>query len=620
MTIKLKLLLIAGVILIAMLFSVFSMQWSIATINNLNEANYLNNQLQADMLMLRRNEKDFLLRNQLKYLDKFEKNYALMQSNIGLLGQLLIKNNMQVKNFSVLEKVIEDYRDQFYKLVDITKKIGLDHKSGYRGILRNSVHKAEAIFKEIDNYKLYTDMLMLRRNEKDFIIRKDLKYLDKFNNNYQILVNDLNNTELDNSLKEKTLQYLDSYKVNFKNLVSAIEQKGINPKSGILGKMRSTIHKSEDLLKNYHRTIEASINNTEASIKINNTIASLIVAIFVIGFTLYLSRTITQSLNEFFKTLQKICETGDLSLRTKNSTKDEISQVGTTLNQMLSQFQGIIQHLHNVSSELNQSSQQFMSIRKDTFKKVEDQQLETEKVSHSIVDMTVSAKQIAENTTQTAEAAKKGNKVSNDGKSLVYSTIDSSKELEKIINNASNVIQQLGEDSNSISSILDVIRGIAEQTNLLALNAAIEAARAGEQGRGFAVVADEVRTLAQKTQDSISEIESMISILQSGSDSAIQAISQGKESVANNVSQINKAGETLNIIVSELDIIAEMSMDNANATDQQSVHAEEVNKNVTTIKVLGKDIIGNVEQLEMASDQMARLSTEMEEMVKGFSV
>ncbi len=620
MTIKFKLFLIAGIITISMLLSIFSMHWSISLLNNLAETQSLNNQLESDMLMLRRNEKDFLLRDNLKYLDIFEKNYSVMQDHIKQLGQLLMDNNIEIDNFNAQSEIIKNYSSQFHKLVDITKKIGLDPKSGYRGQLRNAVHQAEKIIKEINNYKLYTDMLMLRRNEKDFIIRKDRKYLDEFTKNYQLLINDLNQTELYTQLKQKTQDDLENYKSNFLNLVSAMEQKGLDAESGILGNMRSTIHKSEALLKKYHQIIQNSINKTENSIQTRNILASLVITLIVIAFTLYLSRTITQSLNNFINTLQRLYDTGDLSLRTQSSGNDEIAQVGNMLNKMLSQFQTIIQRLHSASSELNQTAQQFMTLREATFKNVDDQQIETEKVSQSITDMSVSAKLIAQNTTQTAEAAKKGNKVSNEGKHLVDNAIKSSLELEAIINNASQVIQQLGEDSNSISSILDVIRGIAEQTNLLALNAAIEAARAGEQGRGFAVVADEVRTLAQKTQDSISEIETMISVLQAGSTSAIEAIVQGKESVGNNVVQINQAGETLNVIVSELDIIANMSLENASATDAQSIHAEEVNKNVITIKTLGKDILHNVEQLKEASDRMNTLSSDMSEMVRNFSV
>ena len=620
MTIKAKLFLIAGIIALSMLLSIFSMNWSISILNTLADTQTLNHQLTSDMLMLRRNEKDFLLRNNLKYLNKFKKNYALMQNHIQQLGQLLTENNIQIENFKALSKIIENYQSQFHKLVEISQKIGLDHKSGFRGILRNSVHRAEDTFKDINNFILYTDMLMLRRNEKDFIIRKDKKYLDKFTKNYQVLINDLEQTDLDDPLKQKTLNNLEKYKSNFLNLVSAMEQKGLDPESGILGNMRTTIHKSETLLTTFNHSIHDAILKTENKIQVSNIIATLIIAILVIGLTLYLSRTITQSLNNFIRTLQNLYETGNLTLRAETSGKDEIAQVGNMLNKMMSQFQSIIQQLHTASSELHQTSQQFMTLREDTFKSVGNQQVETEKVSQSITDMSISAKRIAENTTLTAEAAKEGNKVSNEGKLIVDHTIKSSQDLEAIINDASNVIQQLGEDSNSIGSILDVIRGIAEQTNLLALNAAIEAARAGEQGRGFAVVADEVRTLAQKTQDSISEIESMISILQSGSDNAIEAISRGKTSVDNNVEQINKAGETLNLIVSELDIIANMSLENASATDEQSIQAEEVNKNVTTIKTLGKEILNNIEQLKTASDQMNTLSHNMEGIVKNFSV
>ena len=244
--------------------------------------------------------------------------------------------------------------------------------------------------------------------------------------------------------------------------------------------------------------------------------------------------------------------------------------------------------------------------------------METEQVLIAMTQMSASAQDIAGNTTSTAEAAEQANIVTREGKVLLDQAIGSTNELVVVINNANQVIQQLGEDSNSIGGILDVIRGIAEQTNLLALNAAIEAARAGEQGRGFAVVADEVRTLAQKTQDSISEIEAMIVSLQNGSAKAIQAITKGKEGVSNNVEQVCGSGQSLTSIVKELDSINEMSRENASATEKQSIVAEEVNNNVVKIKNLSSQIVDNIELLKHSSDQISGLSSNMEVLIKRF--
>lgn len=618
MTIKFKLLLISGGIAVAMLLSIASMYWSVNTINSLTETQNINHQLLSNMLMLRRNEKDFLLRNDLKYLDKYNKNFIIMQENISQLSVLLNSNNITIDNYDSLSTILNTYRSRFHQLVDLSKQIGLNPKSGQRGSLRASVHKAESIFKEMSNYKLLKDMLMLRRNEKDFLMRKNAKYIDKFNNNFQIFITDINDSDIDDTDKDTLLKHVGSYKKDFLQLSVLTEKKGFGPKLGVLGEMRHTIHQSEELLKQMSSQIEETIQSTSDSIQTMNLIISLVIALVIISFTLFSAQTIIRSLAGFLETLKEVSHTGNLALRVDVQGNDEISEVGVTLNKMLSEFQGIVQRLQIASADLSEYSQQFMSIRTNTFNNVEKQQLETEQVSIAMTELSTSARNIAQNTTLTAEASKQANTISNEGKNIVDSSIHSTQSLESVINNASHVIQQLGEDSNSIGGILEVIRGIAEQTNLLALNAAIEAARAGEQGRGFAVVADEVRTLAQKTQDSISEIEAMISSLQNGSNMAIEAITQGKDGVTSNVKQISKAGDSLVTIVTELNSINQMSQENVVATEAQSAVAEDVNKSVLAIKELGSLMVENIEQLKQSGDKISTLSTDMEEMVKRF--
>jgi methyl-accepting chemotaxis protein len=618
MTIKFKLLLISGGIAIAMLLSIASMYWSVNTINSLTKTQNINQQLLSNMLMLRRNEKDFLLRNDLKYLDKYNKNFIIMQENISQLSVLLNSNNITIDNYDSLSTIMNTYRSRFHQLVDLSKQIGLNPKSGQRGSLRASVHKAESIFKEMSNYKLLKDMLMLRRNEKDFLMRKNAKYIDKFNNNFQIFITDINDSDIDDTIKDTLLKHVGSYKKDFLQLSVLTEKKGFGPKLGLLGEMRHTIHQSEDLLKQMNSQIEETIQSMSDSIQTMNLIISLVIALVIISFTLFSAQTIIRSLAGFLETLKEVSHTGNLALRVDVQGNDEISEVGVTLNKMLSEFQEIVQRLQIASADLSEYSQQFMSIRTNTFNNVEKQQLETEQVSIAMTELSTSARNIAQNTTLTAEASKQANTISNEGKSIVDSSIHSTQSLESVINNASHVIQKLGEDSNSIGGILEVIRGIAEQTNLLALNAAIEAARAGEQGRGFAVVADEVRTLAQKTQDSISEIEAMISSLQNGSNMAIEAITQGKDGVTSNVKQIGKAGDSLVTIVTELNSINQMSQENVVATEAQSAVAEDVNKSVLAIKELGSLMVENIEQLKQSGDKISTLSTDMEEMVKRF--
>lgn len=620
MTIKQKLMFIAVAVAVTMLLSIVATRWTVVTLGSLTETQAVNHQLLSDVLILRRNEKDFIIRSDEKYLVEFNKNFSLLKDHIHELDALIESNSIVIERYDNLQKVMDEYESGFHGLVAISTQIGLTPKTGILGSLSKSARQAEAFFMMVKNDTLLKDQLILRRNEKDFIMRKDKKYIDKFNQNHDLFISDINKSTLGESPKSRLLKDILNYKKEFLNLTHLFEKRGLNSNLGIIGSMRNSSHQAESVLKEIHAGIEAGIIKKTEAIQLLNLVASLLIAFVIVSFTFFVSKSITMPLSGFVMTLKEICQSGNLSLKVDESGKDEISEVGAILNKMLSTFQEIIQKLHTTTQDLKQYSQQFVAIRESTFVSVDKQRIETEDVSSAMTEMAASAQNIAENTNRTAETSQQANTITSEGKRIVDGTVHSTQLLEDTINNANQVIQQLGEDSNSIGGILDVIRGIAEQTNLLALNAAIEAARAGEQGRGFAVVADEVRTLAQKTQDSISEIEQMISNLQSGSSQAIQAISKGQEGVVANVEQINNAGNSLSSIVAELNSINDMSQENASATRQQSTVVEEVQKNVIAIKDMGTLIVENIGELKEASDNMSILSHEMEDLVKNFQV
>jgi methyl-accepting chemotaxis protein len=203
---------------------------------------------------------------------------------------------------------------------------------------------------------------------------------------------------------------------------------------------------------------------------------------------------------------------------------------------------------------------------------------------------------------------------------VVTASIHSIEELAKEIGNASNVITNLEQDSENIGSVLDVIRGIAEQTNLLALNAAIEAARAGEQGRGFAVVADEVRTLASRTQQSTQEIQTMIERLQQGAHNAVDVMKASQSRTTDTVGHANKAGEALNSISNYVGDINDMNLQIASAAEQQSAVAEEINQNVVRITDIAQHTSDSMQEIASSSNDLAQLSSNLDTLVSNFKV
>jgi len=232
-----------------------------------------------------------------------------------------------------------------------------------------------------------------------------------------------------------------------------------------------------------------------------------------------------------------------------------------------------------------------------------------EQVATAMNEMTSTVQEVSRNANQAADAAVNADNESQTGNVVVTKTVDSINSLASEVANATTVINELKDDTESISSILDVIRGIAEQTNLLALNAAIEAARAGEQGRGFAVVADEVRTLASRTQQSTTEISSMIEKLQSGANSAVTVMQDSLERTETTVEHATKAGISLTSITAAVATINDMNLQIANAAKEQTEVAEDINKNIIEINMIA-------EQTSSHSKDTAQTSTELSDLAK----
>jgi len=233
-------------------------------------------------------------------------------------------------------------------------------------------------------------------------------------------------------------------------------------------------------------------------------------------------------------------------------------------------------------------------------------------------EMTATVNEIAKNTSCTAESTQHADTEVNLGKEIVQSTISHIDALAAEVENAVDKINTLAHDSKQIGSIVNVITEIAEQTNLLALNAAIEAARAGEQGRGFAVVADEVRTLASRTQTSTHEIQAMVTTLQSSADTAVQVMTRGQDAAAKGVEKAKGAGESLDSITNAVDSITQMTTQIATAAEEQSAVSEEINRNVIRISELSEHTLHGTQMISASSNNVDQSVTRLKNLVKQF--
>ncbi|VXC44110.1 Methyl-accepting chemotaxis protein [Pseudomonas sp. 8BK] len=311
---------------------------------------------------------------------------------------------------------------------------------------------------------------------------------------------------------------------------------------------------------------------------------------------------------------------GDLTRRLDVNRSDELGDIAKGFNTFLGKLQSMITQVVSSVQKVSDSSEHTADIAIRTNTGVQKQLAEIELVATAVHEMTATAQDVARNATHAAEAANHADRAANQGKQTVQHTADAIAALAQEIGRAVTVVQTLAQDSENINAILVAIRGIAEQTNLLALNAAIEAARAGEQGRGFAVVADEVRNLAQKTQKATEEIQTMIQQLQQGTRDVVTVMEDSQSKTEISVQQASQAAEALESITQAVSVINDMNTQIASAAEEQSAVAEDINRNVTNIGQVANEVAGGADEASQASAELTKLAEQQRRLINQFKV
>ncbi|WP_339387564.1 methyl-accepting chemotaxis protein [Vibrio caribbeanicus] len=548
------------------------------TTSQLNKASILVADLEIRLLNLRRNEKDFLLRKDIKYLDKFNKNMELFLSLEEQLSLLLKEQDLP--SSTQLRDNILNYQTGFNELVRGYQKLGLKASDGLRGQYSRELANIEPTLTERQLIALF---------EFDKKLQQGLPELDTLPS----IAGDLNSAA--------------------KKLIAQKKYIGLKYNEGLLGDTRNLSHTVEKQFKSFSKALDDQTLMTVERLYTLKLVFVGLVVLVIFGFIFQISRTINQQVSTLLSAIQKIADSNNVSLRASFSRQDELSEVGRYFNQLLDKLEHLISGTQKKSSKLSNST----SNMHDELQKVMDQfQIQAEHTSTmatSVHEMVSTINEISESTSVAVEGVHQASVNAQEGRKVVETTVQNIDQLSTILASSQGSIGSLNTHVGKIGDTVNIIQEIAEQTNLLALNAAIEAARAGEQGRGFAVVADEVRALASRTHQSTEEINSVVTAIQDQMAQVVTNIDQCNEQGNQTLSASQTLDSSLTQIIDDMSNIQANSERIASAIEEQGIVMNQVSDSINELNTISE---GNTESAKQCLDEVDSVSDQARDMDK----
>lgn len=562
------------------------------------------NTINEHVLTIRKHEKDFLARGDIKYEKALHDEIKELFKHIDGLVFMVNKANIKDDELKEIKKIISAYKAVFDELATLQKEIGLTHEDGLRGAMRKAIHEAESFFKELKDYKMQTLMLTLRRTEKDFLMRSLPKYIANHATNYEKALDYINSTKNQEIDLTSSLPLMKLYRDSFVKISDAFVQRGIDHKSGVHGKLRDTVHKTEEFIKSASINIQKEIDS-----HIAQTITIYIsLAIGIVGIILVLTTLIIRSIMIPLRVLtdQIISNDRDLSIVYKAPYKDELREIADALNAFMGKLRGVVSEAIKASDENAAVAHELSSTSMNIGQRAEEESAIIQSTSRTgkIAKDNITSSVLKSNEAQT-EIGETNKSLEDTNKVFTYLISDIKKTAE-VEHDLQAKMNTLAQDAEQVKDVLNVINEIADQTNLLALNAAIEAARAGEHGRGFAVVADEVRKLAERTQKSLIEINATVNVIvQAITDASLQMDQNGTlftklveqsqtvskkilssvelmthsvKTVEISASTTEKSGQEIEKAMNEMEHINEISMKNARDLEEIASAADHLHQ------------------------------------------
>ncbi|VVB94892.1 Sensory rhodopsin II transducer [uncultured archaeon] len=534
------------------------------------------------LLQARRDEKNFLMRSDLQYVDKVKSSVDGIKNDVAEIQKLDVeqKNKDDANNILVL---ITGYENNFLELVSLQKQIGLTEMEGLNGDLINLARDAEAGIKKNNNTDALASLLEARRHEKNFVIRKDVAYQAKVRDAIQSAKKSVTASRASADDKKQTISKLDQYLAAFDKFVSLSLEEGkkeegiVNQASQIDTLVAGIVQDSQ-----VHRA-----NGMDAMAQSNSASRMAVLALAVVailtgaGTSIYIYRSITRSVNSMLHASGKVAS--------------------------------VAQELSNSNEEMKNSTGQISGTTQDIAAGVSQQAQKMAEITRTMKEMSESVQQVAANSQKAAEGAEVAEKTAQEVGGMSGEVLSKMTEIQLTVDGSAVLIKELESKSHTIGEITDVITNIANQTNMLALNAAIEAARAGEHGRGFSVVADEVRKLAEESREAANRITGLIKEVQNGTKNAVESMDKGTKKVSEGAGTIQNTAAAVDRIVKATGNVATMIQEIAATAEEQSVSIEEISASVEDVSTISEESAAATQEASAAVEEQA---ASMENLVK----
>lgn len=583
MNIKKKLYSLGMFSIFGMISLLFTTSQFADTTAQMSQAKQITKELEVRLLNLRRNEKDFLLRSDLKYLDKFDTNYNKFLASEAQLNVVL--SDLGLVNSTRLRQDIETYYTSFVQLVKENEVIGLARDKGLLGQFYAQLDNISATANTEQKVELYRFNDLIEKGEFDPSVLT------------------VNSSALLDAAKQVVAQ---------KRVI------GLKHNEGLLGETRSASHAIENQFSEFSEVLDREAQEEMDQRSLINNILCITLLLTIIVFSWLIVRSIIGKIESLLAVIRNIVDSNDVSIRSHLDGQDELGKLGQYFNQLLDQLESLIAASQSKSLQLTQSTSNMHDELVSVIKQFEVQANHTSTMTASVQEMVLTIGEISESTSVAAEGVHQAKVNADKGREVVVDTIDNITRLSERLSSSQDSISSLNHHVDQIGDAVNIIQGIAEQTNLLALNAAIEAARAGEQGRGFAVVADEVRALASRTHQSTTEITSVVTAIQSQMHASMTEIGECNQQGQLTLKDSEELDGSLQLILSDMESIQGNSERIASAIEEQGAVMAQVSDSITELNTISNDNNASAQHCLVEVDKVAEQANDMDRAVAQF--